>query len=114
MTRWALLLEYDGSPFVGWQRQVNGISVQEVLEQAASNLNGGKSVASIVAGRTDSGVHALGQVAHFDLVKDFDAGKSAEEIMKTIELPAFKTVRGYNEQIGRAAERIYHYYEMGW
>ena len=67
MTRWALLLEYDGSPFVGWQRQVNGISVQEVLEQAASNLNGGKSVASIVAGRTDSGVHAEGQVAHIEL-----------------------------------------------
>ncbi len=67
MTRWALLLEYDGRPFVGWQRQINGLSVQSVLEQAASQLNHGAPVASIVAGRTDAGVHAEGQVAHIDL-----------------------------------------------
>lgn len=67
MTRWALLLEYDGRPFVGWQRQVNGLSIQHVLEQAASHLNAGRSVASVVAGRTDAGVHAEGQVAHIDL-----------------------------------------------
>jgi tRNA pseudouridine38-40 synthase len=67
MTRWALLLEYDGTPFVGWQRQINGLSVQAVLEQAASHLNAGQPVASIVAGRTDAGVHAEGQVAHIDL-----------------------------------------------
>ncbi|MEA2740118.1 MAG: tRNA pseudouridine38-40 synthase [Acetobacteraceae bacterium] len=67
MTRWALLLEYDGTPFVGWQRQINGLSVQEILEHAASRLNGGRPVASIVAGRTDAGVHAEGQVAHIDL-----------------------------------------------
>jgi tRNA pseudouridine38-40 synthase len=67
MTRWALLLEYDGTPFVGWQRQINGPSVQEVLEQAASHLNAGRPVASIVAGRTDARVHAEGQVAHIDL-----------------------------------------------
>jgi tRNA pseudouridine38-40 synthase len=67
MTRWALLLEYDGTPFVGWQRQINGLSIQEVFEQAASHLNTGRPVASIVAGRTDSGVHAEGQVAHIDL-----------------------------------------------
>jgi tRNA pseudouridine38-40 synthase len=67
MTRWALLLEYDGTPFVGWQRQINGLSVQQVLEQAASRLNAGRPVASIVAGRTDAGVHAEGQVAHIDL-----------------------------------------------
>jgi tRNA pseudouridine38-40 synthase len=67
MTRWALLLEYNGTPFVGWQRQINGLSIQEVLEQAASHLNGGHPVTSIVAGRTDAGVHAEGQVAHIDL-----------------------------------------------
>nr|WP_294511616.1 tRNA pseudouridine(38-40) synthase TruA [uncultured Rhodopila sp.] len=67
MTRWALLLEYDGATFVGWQRQTNGLSVQSVLEQAASHLNHGETVASIVAGRTDAGVHAEGQVAHIDL-----------------------------------------------
>jgi tRNA pseudouridine38-40 synthase len=67
MTRWALLLEYDGTPFVGWQRQINGLSVQQVLEQAASHLSAGEPVASTVAGRTDAGVHAEGQVAHIDL-----------------------------------------------
>ena len=67
MTRWALLLEYDGGPFVGWQRQANGLSVQEVFEQAASRLNFGQPVASVVAGRTDAGVHAEGQVANIEL-----------------------------------------------
>ena len=70
MTRWALLLEYDGGPFVGWQRQATGLSVQQVLEQAASQLNGGAPVASIVAGRTDAGVHAEGQVAQIHLSLD--------------------------------------------
>lgn len=67
MTRWALLLEYDGTPFVGWQRQINGRSIQEVVERAAAHLNGGRPVPSIAAGRTDAGVHAEGQVAHIDL-----------------------------------------------
>jgi tRNA pseudouridine38-40 synthase len=67
MTRWALLIEYDGTPFVGWQCQQNGVSVQQVLEEAAARLNGGAPVASIVAGRTDSGVHASGQVVQIDL-----------------------------------------------
>jgi tRNA pseudouridine38-40 synthase len=73
MTRWALLLEYDGTQFVGWQRQINGLSVQQVLEHAASHLNAGQSVASIVAGRTDAGVHAEGQVAHIDLPGTYSA-----------------------------------------
>jgi tRNA pseudouridine38-40 synthase len=80
MTRWALLIEYDGTPFVGWQRQVNGLSIQAVLEQAASNLNGGQPVASIAAGRTDSGVHAEGQVAHIDLPDRHNA-KSVREAL---------------------------------
>ncbi len=65
--RWAVLLEYHGGPFVGWQRQAAGLSVQSVLERAASHLAGGAPVPSIVAGRTDAGVHARGQVAHFEL-----------------------------------------------
>jgi tRNA pseudouridine38-40 synthase len=76
MTRWALRLEYDGTPFVGWQRQANGLSIQEVLEHAAAHLNAGQPVASIVAGRTDAGVHAEGQVAHIDLLD----GRSAKVI----------------------------------
>jgi tRNA pseudouridine38-40 synthase len=67
VTRWALKLEYNGGGFVGWQRQDSGLSLQEVLEGAASNLNRGAPVASVVAGRTDSGVHAEAQVAMIEL-----------------------------------------------
>lgn len=65
--RWALALEYDGTPFVGWQRQASGLSIQDVLETAAARLAGGAAIASIVAGRTDAGVHAERQVACIDL-----------------------------------------------
>jgi tRNA pseudouridine38-40 synthase len=64
--RYALKLEYDGTAFVGWQRQANGVSVQALLEDAAAHL-AGAPVTSVVAGRTDAGVHAAGQVAHIDL-----------------------------------------------
>jgi len=60
---WALLLEYDGTPFAGWQRQAGQQSVQSVLEDACARLNGGAPVPSTAAGRTDAGVHAAGQVA---------------------------------------------------
>lgn len=68
MTRWKLTLEYDGAPFVGWQRQANGLSVQEVLEQAVLDFTG-ETATVHGSGRTDAGVHALGQVAHVDLAK---------------------------------------------
>ncbi len=67
MKSWALLLEYDGTPYVGWQRQANGISVQAVLEEACARLNGGAPVAATAAGRTDAGVHAAGQVVQVAL-----------------------------------------------
>jgi tRNA pseudouridine38-40 synthase len=69
--RWALLLEYDGGQYVGWQRQDSGLSVQEVLEAAATRLNDGVPVAATVAGRTDSGVHAAGQVVLLSLPPRF-------------------------------------------
>lgn len=69
MPRYKLTIEYDGTPFAGWQRQDNAPSVQEELEKAAEKLD--QSAATVQgAGRTDSGVHALGQVAHIDLTKD--------------------------------------------
>jgi tRNA pseudouridine38-40 synthase len=75
VTRWALLLEYDGAPFVGWQRQDNGLSVQAVLETAAARLNHGNPVISTVAGRTDAGVHAAAQVAQLELPDTLTAAK---------------------------------------
>ena len=72
MTRWKLVIEYDGSDFVGWQRQDNGRSIQQSLEEAVHGF-AQETVTIHGAGRTDSGVHALGQVAHFDLLREADA-----------------------------------------
>ncbi len=80
MTRYALLIEYDGRGFVGWQRQVNGISVQQVLEAAAARLNGGAPVAAIAAGRTDAGVHAAGQTALIVLPGDLPPNRVREAL----------------------------------
>ena len=63
--RIALCVQYDGTDFSGWQKQTNASSIQEVLEQAISQLEQGP-IKTFAAGRTDSGVHAAGQVAHFD------------------------------------------------
>ena len=68
MTRWRLTIEYDGSPFMGWQRQDHGPSVQQALEEALARMTG-ELPAVYAAGRTDAGVHALAMSAHVEIEK---------------------------------------------
>ena len=79
MPRYKLTLEYDGRPFAGWQRQKDQPSVQASLERACAVLAGG-AVDVQGAGRTDAGVHALGQVAHVDLARDWDPFRLLEAL----------------------------------
>ncbi len=79
MARYKLTIEYDGTPFCGWQRQADRLSVQQALEEAIARFSG-EAVTTQAAGRTDAGVHALGQVAHFDLSKDWDPFRIREAL----------------------------------
>lgn len=79
MPRFALKIEYDGAPFVGWQRQQALTSVQGQVEAALAKLEP-RDHTIAAAGRTDAGVHALGQVAHCDLVKDWDPFRLSEAL----------------------------------
>ncbi len=72
MPRYAITIEYDGTPFVGWQIQNNGPTVQAAIARALQAMTGEDAIVQ-GAGRTDTGVHALGQVAHFDLSKEWPA-----------------------------------------
>lgn len=79
MPRYKCVVEYDGTPFVGWQRQANGMAVQQVIEDALERIFGRRIVIH-AAGRTDTGVHARGQVIHFDTDKAWECWKLREAI----------------------------------
>lgn len=79
MARYKLTIEYDGTPFAGWQRQADRWSVQQALEEAIEKFSGEAAVTQ-AAGRTDAGVHALGQVAHFDLEREWDPFRVREAL----------------------------------
>ncbi|WP_372623109.1 tRNA pseudouridine(38-40) synthase TruA [Falsiroseomonas sp.] len=80
MPRYALKLEFDGSPFVGWQRQAGELSVQQVIEEAAAPLNGGETPLATAAGRTDAGVHAEAMVVGILLAADLPPERVREAI----------------------------------
>lgn len=99
MPRFRLTIEYDGGPFVGFQRQAKGDSVQGAIEAAIKKFCG-ETVTVFGAGRTDAGVHALGQVIHFDLEKTHDAKTVRDAlnfhllpnpiaVLDTVEAPEF-------------------------
>lgn len=79
MFRYRLTIEYDGTTFCGWQRQNDHPSVQQSIEEAIAAFSG-ETINTQAAGRTDSGVHALGQVAHFDLIKQWDPFRVREAL----------------------------------
>jgi tRNA pseudouridine38-40 synthase len=114
MTRWALLVEYDGGPFVGWQHQDSGLAVQDVLEGAAVRLNRGQPVAATVAGRTDSGVHAAGQVVMLALPDGFTPDRARDALnyhMKphpVVVVRAAPAPEGWNPRFS-AIQRSYRY-----
>ena len=92
MDRYKITIEYDGTPFVGWQFQKNGLSIQEVLQKAIFNFSNEKVVVT-GAGRTDSGVHALGQIAHFDLKKKIKEKKILQDINQNMRNKSVKVLK---------------------
>jgi tRNA pseudouridine38-40 synthase len=114
LARYRLTLEYDGGPFAGWQRQAEAPSVQGALEAAAAAINGGERVEATAAGRTDAGVHALGQVAHLDLRQDMPADKVRDALNAHLRphpvavLEAQRVADGFHARFD-AIERAYLY-----
>ncbi len=113
MKRFKLTLEYHGGPFVGWQRQAVGMSVQGALEAALARLDPA-APAAIGAGRTDAGVHATGQVAHADLARPWDGGRLAAALnhwlrpLPVAVLAAEPVAPGFHARFD-AVERAYAY-----
>ena len=111
MPRFKLILEYDGAPFVGWQRQDNGVSVQEALEGAVFAMTGDRATAH-GAGRTDAGVHAMGQVAHVDLTRDwapFRLGEGLNARLAPHPVAVLKVERVADDFDARRSARARHY-----
>ena len=113
MPRYRLTLEYDGTGYVGWQRQDNGTGIQQALEQAVAAFCG-ETVAAVAAGRTDAGVHALGQVAHIDLDRDWTAKTVRDALnghLRPQPIAVLEAVRVADDFHARfdAIERLYRY-----
>ena len=84
--RYKLTIEYNGTGLLGWQRQLDGPSVQQYLEEVLEMLNGGQHKEIPSAGRTDAGVHALAQVAHIDLDRSMEPFKIREAFNANLRL----------------------------
>ena len=113
MTRWKITVEYEGSGFCGWQRQKHDITVQHVIETAVQKFSG-EMVTLHVAGRTDAGVHAYANVAHFDLAKETTAATVRDAInfyvrpRKVVVLQAEEVPEAFHARFSALA-RSYRY-----
>jgi len=113
MPRYKCTIEYDGSKFAGWQKQKHSPSIQEYIEKAIENFAGEK-IDVTTAGRTDSGVHALGQVIHFDIKQDMDEFNVMGAInfhIKPHKIAVLKVVKvdeSFNARLS-AKKRVYEY-----
>jgi len=111
MHRYKLHLEYDGTPFVGWQMQENRPSVQSCLIEAVKAFSG-EDVIPRGAGRTDAGVHALGQVSHFDLAKDWEPDKVRDALnaqLRPDPISVLNCERAAEDFDARFSARARHY-----
>lgn len=114
MQRWKLKLEYDGSRFLGWQSQPNGRGVQDAVEKAIAKIDG-QEVRIHAAGRTDTGVHATGQIVHVDLQKPWRAFQLCEALnawllkMAPVSVLAAETVNDDFHARFSAKGRVYLY-----
>ena len=113
MNKFKIIVEYDGSNFVGWQKQENGKSIQESVEKALLKLTG-EEVTLFGAGRTDAGVHALGQVAHFEIKKKFNIDNIRDGLNQHLRplpisiLDAEQVQNSFHARFS-AKERVYEY-----
>ena len=92
MISWALEVEYDGTGFMGWQRQKHGLAIQQVMEEAGAKLCNGVIPAAVASGRTDAGVHALGQIVQMEL-PDFSPHRLREALNYHMKPHAVVVVR---------------------
>jgi tRNA pseudouridine38-40 synthase len=110
---WALEIEYDGTPFMGWQRQKHGLAIQQVFEEAAAHLLNGEIPLATASGRTDAGVHALGQIVQVEL-PEFSPHRIREAMNYHLKphpivvLRAAPAPAGWNARFS-AIGRDYHY-----
>lgn len=111
MPRYRLTIEYDGTPYVGWQRQDNGPSVQGALEKAVKAFCG-EQVTAAAAGRTDAGVHALAMTAHIELSKDWDGdvvGDALNYHLKPAPIAILKSEKMADDFHARFSATARHY-----
>lgn len=113
MQRYFITFSYDGTRYHGWQKQPNGISVQEVLDKALSTLLR-TPIETVGAGRTDAGVHARIMVAHFDFETEIDGGQLTYKLNRILpkDITATSVYAVSNDLHARfsATQRTYHYY----